>query len=204
MIRDNALAVSGLLVEQVGGKSVKPYQPPGLWEAVGYTSSNTAKFQQDTGAALYRRSLYTFWKRTSPPPSLATFDAPSRESCSVRRPRTNTPLQALVLMNDVQFVEAARHFARRLLTEEQGTAEERIVRGFRMSTSRRPTADETAVLLAVLDEFRAQYRGDAEAAKALLAFGDSPRDDALDPAEHAAWTMVASLLLNLDEAVTKP
>jgi hypothetical protein len=118
MIRDNALAVSGLLVEHVGGKSVRPYQPEGLWEAVGYTTSNTARFTQDHGDALYRRSMYTFWKRTAPPPTMQIFDAPSREVCTVRRPRTNTPGAALALMNDVQFVEAARHLAARLYREQ--------------------------------------------------------------------------------------
>ena len=126
MIRDNALAVSGLLVRTVGGPSVKPYQPGGLWEAVGYTDSNTANFTQDDGEALYRRSMYTFWKRTSAPPSMVTFDAPSRESCTVRRATTNTPLQALALMNDKQFIEASRHFGQRILAEGGVTDDERL------------------------------------------------------------------------------
>ena len=146
MVRDTALAVSGLLVTKVGGKSVKPYQPPGLWEAIGYSGSNTVHFVQDRGDALYRRSLYTFWKRTSPPPSLTTFDAPSREECVVRRGRTNTPLQALVLMNDEQYVEAARHLAERMMREGGQTPADRIALGFRLATSRRPTADEIAHL----------------------------------------------------------
>ncbi len=146
MVRDTALAVSGLLVTKVGGKSVKPYQPPGLWEAIGYSGSNTVHFVQDRGDALYRRSLYTFWKRTSPPPSLTTFDAPSREECVVRRGRTNTPLQALVLMNDEQYVEAARHLAERMMREGGQTPADRIALGFRLATSRRPTADEIAYL----------------------------------------------------------
>src|SRR5690606_30157709 len=137
MIRDQALFVSGLLVESLGGPSVKPYQPDGLWEAVGYTDSNTANFAQDDGAKLYRRSMYTFWKRTSPPPSMSTFDAPSRETCTVRRPRTNTPLQALVLMNDKQFVETSRHFAERILTEAPDSDQERLEWAFRVVTSRR-------------------------------------------------------------------
>ncbi len=125
MIRDAALSVSGLLVEKLGGPSVKPYQPDGLWEAVGYTDSNTANFAQDDGENLYRRSLYTFWKRTAPPPAMSTFDAPSREACTVRRARTNTPLQALTLMNDRQFVEASRHFAARMLAEGGETPDAR-------------------------------------------------------------------------------
>ena len=114
LVRDPALAISGLLVDQVGGPSVKPYQPAGLWEAVGYTTSNTAKFAQDNGDDLYRRSLYTFWKRTSPPPTMLLLDAPTRETCTIERSRTNTPLAALALLNDVQFFEAARHLAQRI------------------------------------------------------------------------------------------
>ncbi len=202
-IRDNALAISGLLVEKVGGKSVKPYQPPGLWKAVGYTSSNTANFKKDAGNALYRRSVYTFWKRTSPPPSMSTFDAPSREACTVRRARTNTPLQALVLMNDIQFVEAARHLGERLMTSGGDTPEERIAHGFRLATARYPTKDESAVLLKLYEDQLQTYRKDAEAAMKLISVGDSPRNMELDPAEHAAWTMIGSVLLNLDETVTK-
>src|SRR5690606_14315139 len=125
--------VSGLLVETLGGKSVKPYQPPGLWEAVSYTSSNTARFVQDKGDALFRRSMYTFWKRTSPPPTLTLLDAPSRESCTPRRSRTNTPTQALALMNDVQFVEAARHFAARVMKEAGGTPQARAALMFQLA-----------------------------------------------------------------------
>src|SRR5690606_32427402 len=202
MIRDNALSVSGLLVEKIGGKSVKPYQPPGLWEAVGYTGSNTVKFTKDEGSALSRRSVYTFWKRTSPPPSMSTFDAPSREACTVRRARTNTPLQALVLMNDIQFVEAARHLGQRLIEEGGNTPEDRITHGFRLATARRPTEQEIAVLQKFYEDQRQMYRQSSEAALKLLTVGDSPRNDKLDPAEHAAWTMVGSILLNLDETVT--
>eukprot|EP00913_Durusdinium_trenchii_P023399 g21977.t1 len=146
MIRDNALAVSGLLVRKIGGPSVKPYQPKGLWKAVGYTNSNTANFKQDHGDKLYRRSMYTFWKRTSPPPSMATFDAPSREACTVRRERTNTPMQALLLMNDVQFVEASRKFAERIMHEGGKSESDRIVFGFRSVTARRPSAQELSVI----------------------------------------------------------
>ncbi|HTN75767.1 MAG TPA: DUF1553 domain-containing protein, partial [Pirellulaceae bacterium] len=203
MLRDSALATSGLLVERIGGRSVKPYQPEGIWEAVGFLGSNTRDFKLETGEALYRRSLYTFWKRTAPPPSLLTFDAPSRETCTVRRARTNTPLQALVLMNDKQFVEAARRLAERMLTEGGTSPAERANFGFRLATARLPTPEETAVLVQFFDQQRAEYQANAEAAAKLLTVGDSKRDDKLDVVEHAAWTMVANVILNLDEAVTK-
>ncbi len=203
MIRDAALAISGLLVEQTGGKSVKPYQPGGLWEAVGYTSSNTARFQQDHGAALYRRSMYTFWKRTSPPPSMQILDAPSREVCTARRSRTNTPAAALVLMNDVQYVEAARNLAQRLCRLASPTDAARLKFGFRLATARQPEADELQVLRRLLEDYRREYAVDPEAAKALISQGESPWDPTLEPAELAAWTMVATTLLNLDETLTK-
>jgi hypothetical protein len=203
MVRDTALALSGLLVEKLGGRSVKPYQPPGLWEAVGFLGSNTRVFKRDNGDALYRRSLYTFWKRTSPPPSLTMFDAPSRETCTVRRPRTNTPLQALALMNDEQFVEAARHLARRMITEGGNAPEDRLTYGFRLATARRPDAKELETLTQLLEQQLAFYRADKNAALKLLSDGASQRDDALEPGEHAAWTMMANLILNLDETITK-
>ena len=203
MVRDMALAVSGLLVDDIGGKSVKPYQPPGLWEAIGYSGSNTVHFVQDHREALYRRSLYTFWKRTSPPPALTTFDAPSREECVVRRSRTNTPLQALALMNDEQYVEAARHLAERMMHAGGKTPVERIELGFRLATSRRPTADEVRVFQRLYLAQSAAYAKDGQAAAKLLSVGESPRDASLDPRELAAWTMVANVLLNLDETVTK-
>jgi len=202
-VRDTALSVSGLLCDKLGGRSVKPYQPPGLWEAIGYTSSNTAHFVKDKGDDLYRRSMYTFWKRTSPPPALITFDAPSREECTVRRSRTNTPLQALVLMNDEQYVEAARHLASRMIHHGGSTPTERIVFAFRLATSRTPTADEIAVFTRLYDEQRAAYAKNAEAAKKLIRVGDSPPDTTVDPRELAAWSLVANVILNLDETVTK-
>jgi hypothetical protein len=201
-VRDQALFVSGLLVERVGGPSVKPYQPDGLWEAVAYPTSNTARFVRGEGEALYRRSLYTFWKRTSPPPTMTLFDAPAREACTVQRARTNTPLQALALLNDVQLVEAARAFAARLLRERGGDAA-RLERGFRAVTGRRPDGGELAILAEVLAGHRAAYAGDLDGAHALLAVGASAPDPALDAAELAAWTLVANLLLNLDEALTR-
>ncbi len=201
-IRDNALAVSGLLVEKMGGRGVRPYQPPGIWEAVGYTTSNTAKFEQDHGEALYRRSLYIFWKRTAPPPYLTTFDAPSREKFCVRRERANTPLQALVTMNDPAFVEAARHLSARMI-EHHDNPEARLDFGFRLVTARPPSSGERSVLQTALQKYLATYRANAEAAKKLIAVGDSPVNEKLDSVELAAYTMVANLLLNLDETLNK-
>ncbi len=203
MIRDNALATSGLLVAKIGGRSVKPYQPSGLWEAIAYPTSTTAKFVKDEGEGLYRRSLYTFWKRTSPPPSMTNFDAPSRESCTVHRSRTNTPLQALNLMNDVQFVEAARRFAERVMAEGGAADRDRAVFAFRLATARQPNDSELGIVLAVLKSHLEEYQNNAEAARKLIDFGDSKPNPALDASELAAWTMVANLILNLDETVTK-
>jgi hypothetical protein len=201
-LRDQALLVSGLLSEEVGGPSVRPYQPGDLWKVVAYPTSNTASFVQDTGSKLDRRSLYTFWKRTAPPPSMALFDAPTRESCAVRRARTNTPLQALALMNDVQLVEAARVLAGRLLLEE-GDDDARLVRGFRAVTARRPDEGELDVLRRTLAGHRAAYAADPAAAAALIEVGDSDPEARVAPQELAAWTMLANLLLNLDETLTK-
>ena len=201
-IRDNALYVSGLLVEKMGGRSVRPYQPEGIWEAVGYTASNTAKFTQDHGDALYRRSVYTFWKRTAPPPTLITFDAPSREKYCVRRERTDTPLQALVTMNDPQYVEAARHLAERIMRHSTST-DEQLDYGFRLVTARHPTKQEVALLKRVLEKNKAKYDSNPEMAKKLLGVGESGSDKTLKPTELAAQTMFASLLLNLDETINK-
>ena len=203
VIRDSALAISGLLVEKVGGKSVKPYQPAGLWEAVAFVGSNTNNFKRDSGEALYRRSMYTFWKRTSPPPTMMTFDAPSREVCTVRRARTNTPLQALATMNDEQFVEASRQFARRMLVEGGTTYPERLTHGFRLATGRKPSPAELEVLVALFQEHHAHYQSKADEAVKLLSIGESKRDESLNPSEFAAMTMVGNLLLNLDETLTK-
>ena len=201
VLRDSALFVGGLLVEQPGGPSVKPYEPPGLWEAVSF--NNSQKYVPDKGPAQYRRGLYTFWKRQSPPPNLLLFDAPTREYCVVKRPRTNTPLQALALLNDPQFVEASRALAVRLLTEGGERNGQRLAYGFRLVTGRKPDREELEILREVLRAHRAEYRSNREAAKAWLSVGDFPLPAGLDPVEIAAWTAVANLLLNLDEAVTK-
>ena len=203
VIRDQALALSGLMIETIGGESVKPYQPAGLWKPVGFGGSNTATFVQDTGDKLFRRSMYTFWKRTMPPPSMSTFDAPNRETCQVRRARTNTPLQALVLMNDVQFVEAARKFAERVMNEGGISTNDRIDFAFRSLLSRKPTQNEILSLSNLLEEYLSQFNGDPESAKKLLSAGESPQNEQLNSSELAAWTMITHLLLNLSEAVTR-
>lgn len=203
VIRDSALAVSGLLVDRIGGPSVKPYQPAGLWKPVGFGGSNTATFKQDKGEKLYRRSLYTFWKRTSPPPSMSTFDAPDRETCQVRRARTNTPLQALVLMNDVQFVEAARKFAERIMLEGGSSEKERVIHAFRSVVSRFPDAEEVSTLIDVFRESQSEFKKAPGSALELLNLGESKRNEKLDADELAAWTMVAHLILNLSETVTR-
>jgi mono/diheme cytochrome c family protein len=204
MLRDQALAASGLLVEKVGGPGVKPPQPSGLWEAVGYLTSNTRNFVADTGhEKVHRRSLYTFWKRTAPPPQMNAFDAPSREACRVRRERTNTPLQALLLLNETQYFECARVLAERTLKEGGTTAEERAAYLFRLATARKPDAAELSELVAVYKDHLAKYSRDAEAAKKLIAIGETKPDVALKASELAAWTLVANLVLNLDEVINK-
>jgi hypothetical protein len=206
-IRDGALAMSGLLNGAIGGPSVSPYQPPGLWEELASREDganfSAQVYAQSHGKDLYRRTMYTFWKRTSPPPTLATFDAPDRETCTVRRARTNTPLQALVLWNDPTYVEAARHLAERMMIEAPPADDERIAFAFRLATARRPTGEELAVLTRVFRDQLAAYRQNGDAALQVLSVGESPRNSALDTATLAAWTMVASVILNLDETVTK-
>jgi len=202
-LRDQALHISGLLVPTIGGKGVRPYQPPNIWEPVGFGSSNTRYYKQDTGAALYRRSLYTFLKRTAPPPFMSSFDAPNREqSCAVRG-RSNTPMQALQLMNDIQHVEAARHFAQRIIREGGASDAERFRWAWRSALARWPESDELAIGLASLARHRERYVADLNAAKALITYGASAPESGIAPEELAAWTLVANLLLNLDETLNK-
>jgi hypothetical protein len=204
LVRDQALAVSGLLVRKTGGPSVKPYQPPGLWEELAFGGDFTAQnYVQDHGEALYRRSMYTFWKRTSPPPSLQTFDAPEREFCIVRRSVTNTPLQALVLMNDPTYIEAARKFGERIMTEVTALPKDRIRYAYRLAMGRLPKNEEIRPLLEVYNRQLEVFRKEKDGAIKLLSVGESPRNEALDPAELAAWTSVCSVLFNLDEMITK-
>jgi len=202
MVRDYALAASGLLVEKVGGASVKPYQPPGVWEAVAMPESNTKKYQADKGDALYRRSLYTFWKRAAPPATMDILNAPSREVCTVRRERTNTPLQALATLNDPQFVEAARRLAERALANGrrdddavQFMAEQLLARSL--------TAKELSIVRGTLKEMQTYYREQPEAAQRLIHVGDSPVAEQFAPAQLASLAMVANQLMNLDEVLNK-
>jgi hypothetical protein len=203
-VRDQFLFLSGLLVEKVGGPSVKPPQPEGLWEAVGYTGSNTYKFKRDAEPEkVFRRSLYIFWKRTSAPPMMTIFDAPSRESCIARRERTNTPLQALMMMNEPQAFEAARHLAQKAIREGGRSPEERAAWMLRRCTQRVPGAADVAELAALVAGQRALFDRDPAAARQAVAAGDLAPDGAVDPGELAAWTMAASAVLNLDEVLNK-
>jgi len=198
MVRDQALSAAGLLVEQLGGPSVKPYQPAGLWKELSDTD-----YVQDHGDSLYRRSLYTFWKRTIAPPTMITFDAAGRETCIVRETRTNTPLQALTLMNEPGFVEAARVLAQKALQRPEDAPVDRLTWAFRRVLGRVPKSTELTVLESALQRNRERFRSQPDAAVQLLAVGEFPRDEALDVTEHAAWTTVCALLLNLDETITR-
>ena len=200
MVRDNALSISGLLAQRIGGPSVKPYQPAGLWEDVSVERRD--KYVPDTGEGLYRRSMYTFWKRTSPPPSMTAFDAPDRETCLLRRSRTNTPLQALVLLNDPTYVEAARVFAQRLLTENSDDSI-RASNAWQRALCRRPRPEEITIALQILQTARTHFAEHPDAAGQLIHVGHAPVPEQFPPHELAAWTTLTSLILNLDEAISK-
>jgi hypothetical protein len=200
MVRDNALAVSGLLVRKVGGPSVKPYQPAGYWS---YLNFPVREWQNDHGDSLYRRTLYTYWCRTFLHPSLLAFDAPTREECTVERPRSSTPLQALVLLNDPIYVEAARVFAERIVKEGGATEAERLEWAYRRALSRGARPDEVKLLAALYQKHKAEYAADREAAKKLVATGEWPVSKDVDLAELAAWTSVARVLLNLHETISR-
>ena len=203
MVRDYALAASGLLVRTIGGPSVKPYQPERVWSTVAMPQSNTRRYEQDTGDKLYRRSLYTFWKRSAPPPSMDIFNAPTREHSTVRRVRTNTPLQALVTMNDTQFIEASRYLAQRAMREAGTGFDRRLDYVTTRLLARDFTGPERAVAKRTYDRFVDLYRADTDDARSLLDVGESAFDAALPVAESAAWTMLASQLMNLDEVLNK-
>ena len=202
-LRDNALTVGGLMNAEMGGKGVRPYQPPNIWEPVGFGGSNTRNYTQDTGPALYRRSLYVFLKRTAPPPFMTNFDAPNREQTCTVRERSNTPLQALQLMNDVQHFEAARAFAERIMTAGGTTPESRITLAYRAALSRKPSVEEISVVSDSLKKFLAEYAQSPDAAKKVIRNGESKPNESLAPNELAAWTLVANLILNLDETINR-
>jgi hypothetical protein len=198
MIRDQALAASGLLVDKVGGPPVKPYQPPGVWEEATF---GTKRYVQDHGEALYRRSVYTFWRRIVGPTEF--FDSAPRQTCVVKPTRTNTPLHALTTLNDPTFVEAARALAERVLQSNDVQISTRVERIFRRVLGRKPSAEETQVLVASLNRVQGEFAGQREAAKRFLSAGESKRAEAIDPVEHAAYTALASAILNLDEALVR-
>jgi hypothetical protein len=197
MLRDQALAAAGLLVDKRGGPAVKPYQPPGIWEEATFGKKT---YKQDHGEALYRRSLYVFWRRIVGPTSF--FDAGARQVCTVKVARTNTPLHALVTLNDPAFVEAARVMAQAVSVAAEDD-QARLDYAFRVVMSRLPSAKEKTVLLARLEKLRAQFASDPESALQLASTGEAPRPESLDPVEHAAWTALCSLVFNLDESLSK-
>jgi hypothetical protein len=204
MVRDNALDVAGLLDTRIGGPSVYPYQPKGLWEEMAFGGGFSGQsYTPSTGEDLYRRSMYTVWKRTVPPPSLTTFDAPDREKCTARRTITNTPLQALVLLNDPTYVEASRVLAEKTIFQAGEDPEKRVDFAFRLATDRKPQPQERAVLLTLAREELAEYQRDKTSAMKLIGVGAAQRNPNMDPAELAAWTIVASTILNMDETITK-
>ncbi len=198
VLRDQALSVGGLLQRHMGGPGVRPYQPLGVWKAVAFAGSNTREYKVDAGTALHRRTLYTFWKRTSPPASMAAFDAPTREQCTVRRERTNTPLQALVLMNDTQYVEAARGLAQQVVAQA-GSDGDRAAWLFRRALVRPPGGADVQELVESFAEFRKHFESDQAAAGRLIGIGDSKVPSGRDPVSLAAWTMVANLVMNRDD-----
>jgi hypothetical protein len=203
MLRDTALAASGLLVPTIGGPSVKPYQPPNVWEAVAMDNSNTRFYKPDTGDKLYRRSMYTFWKRSAPPASMDIFNAPSREVCTVRRERTNTPLQALVTMNDPQFVEAARVLAQNAITSSPSDPNDEVEYMASRLLARSFEPKERDIVLSSYRDYLTYYDSVPADAKKLLSVGDSKAPANLPPAKLAAMTMVANEVMNLDEVLVK-
>jgi hypothetical protein len=205
MIRDTALAAGSLLVNKIGGPSVRPYMPPGVWEAVAMPGSNTRDYVADKGEGLYRRSLYTFLKRSAPPPNMDVFNATAREVCTVKRERTNTPLQALVTLNDVQFIEAARSMADHILSDPKlvGDANAKIQSIANRLISRPFRSEELGVINASLNDLNQFYAAQPDQAAQLIAVGDSKPTAGLNPTELATWTMLINELMNLDEVLTK-
>jgi hypothetical protein len=200
MVRDYALAASGLLVPKVGGPSVKPYQPAGYWAALNFPPREWAN---DKGESLYRRGLYTHWQRSFLHPSLLAFDAPSREECTCERARSNIPQQALVLLNDPTYVEASRAFAERIIKEGGAGTADRLEWAFGCALSRRPTDEEVKLLTGLYAKHAQEYAADRDAARKLLSVGDHPMPKDADVAELATWTSVARVILNLSETITR-
>jgi hypothetical protein len=201
VIRDKALFSGGLLVDQVGGRGFKPYQPDGIWENASDPASATHIYEQDHGMQIYRRSMYLFWKRTAPPPSMLNLDAPLRDTCVVRRAITNTPLQALTTENEPAFLEASRTMAQRLL-KQKGDDTSRLKLAFELTISRPPKPAETALLSKALAYYRKKYNADQTSAKKLIMVGESPQDKAISPTEQACWMIICSTLMNTDEFLT--
>jgi hypothetical protein len=199
-VRDNALSIAGLLVPTIGGPSVKPYQPAGYWENLNFPAR---EWQNDTNENQWRRGLYTWWQRSYMHPSLLAFDAPTREECTAERTRSNIPQQALVLLNDPTYVEAARVFAARILNECSGDADQRIAWAWREATARTPLPEEIATVREVLDKHVAEFTADPTAATAYVKTGLAPQPANVNPAELAAWTDVARIILNLHETITR-
>lgn len=202
VLRDQALAFGRILTEKIGGPSVRPYQPDGIWDETN-VYGNLRNYKHDVGPNLRRRSLYTIWKRTAAPPDMTLFDVPSRETCRISRPRTNTPLQALALLNDVTYVEAARALAQRMIKEGPESPEAKIKFAYQIVLARDPQAAETKILVAGLQKNLSRYKQNLKAAKALIHEGDLPNDPKMNVAQLAAYTLTASTILNLDETLTK-
>ncbi|MDR3691877.1 MAG: PSD1 and planctomycete cytochrome C domain-containing protein [Fimbriimonas sp.] len=202
VIRDKALAAGGLLELEQGGHGFKPYQPSGLWEGASDPASGTHIYVRDKDRSIYRRSIYLFWKRTAPPPVMVTFDAPLRDTCTVRRAVTNTPLQALTTMNEPEFLEASRLMAQHLL-QAKGGDDDRLIRACQIAWGRAPRPKETDVLKHELSQFRTRYKSDPSDSRKLLAVGDSPQSPTLSPSEQASWMLLCSTLMNTDEFLTQ-
>jgi len=200
MVRDNALAVSGLLIDKVGGPSAKPYQPAGYWAMMNFPKR---EWRSDHGDGLYRRGLYTYWCRTFLHPSLLAFDASTREECRVERAKSNTPLQALVLLNDPSYVEAARAFAERIIGQGGSDQASRLRFAFQAALSRNPTEKETAILSGLQVKHLKTYQGDRKSAEEVVHAGEKPVPAGLDSAELASWTSVARVILNLHETIAR-
>jgi len=200
LVRDNALAVSGLLVEKIGGPSVKPYQPDGYWENLNFP---VRTYDASTGQDQYRRGLYVWWQRSYLHPSLLAFDAPTREECAAERNRSNIPQQALVLLNDPTYVEASRSLAVRMLKEGGGDTTSRLTWAWRQVLSRAPRPDEVKTLQSLIEKEFAEYRADPASAQALIKIGQTPPPQDVSPAELAAWTNIARVILNLHETITR-